>query len=261
MRQLVGSVCVVCDRTVDSILEGDFCGTCKSAIHNQCVHKPTEAQEVRCSACGADMEKAKALLEKNGWKLNETGIYQKTDAKKNKTLLSFSISTGDALELKETAYLLQRQWQKLGAEVEVKIFEIGDLNQNIIRPRKYDSLLFGEIIGKDFDLYPFWHSSGRNSPGLNIALYTNIKVDKLLENLRKTNSKTERETAFESFNKEIGNDMPAIFTYSPYFIYIVPKKVHDIRLGTLTNPSERFSDIHLWYIETNNVWKIFKGMK
>ena len=201
-------------------------------------------------------ERAKALLVKNGWKQDAGGIFEKKD-KKGTTRLSFSISTGDATELRETAYLLQNQWQQIGAEVEVKIFGIGDLNQNIIKPRKYDSLLFGEIVGRNLDLYPFWHSSQRNTPGLNIALYTNIKADKLLENIRKTTDPEQQETYLNSFNKEIANDMPAVFTYSPYFIYIIPKKVQNVTLGTLTSPSERFSNVSEWYIETNNVWKIF----
>jgi len=201
-------------------------------------------------------EKAKALLVKNGWKQDANGIFEKKD-KKGTTRLSFSISTGDATELRETAYLLQNQWQQIGAEVEVKIFGIGDLNQNIIKPRKYDSLLFGEIVGRNLDLYPFWHSSQRNTPGLNIALYTNIKVDKLLENIRKTTDPEQQKTYLNSFNKEIANDVPAVFTYSPYFIYIIPKKVQNVTLGTLASPSERFSNVSEWYIETNNVWKIF----
>ncbi len=202
------------------------------------------------------IEKAKAYLTKNGWKQNDSGIFEKKD-KKTTTTLTFSISTGDAPELKETALLLQRQWQKLGARVDVKIFEIGDLNQNIIKTRKYDALLFGEIIGNDFDLYPFWHSSARTTPGLNIAMYTNIKADKLLENIRKTSDETKQKSLLLDLEKEIANDSPAVFTYSPYFVYLVPDKVKNVNLGTMTYPGERFSDVNNWYIETNNVWQIF----
>jgi peptide/nickel transport system substrate-binding protein len=200
--------------------------------------------------------KAKALLEKNGWKLNSDGVYEKT-VNKSTTELSFSISTGDAPDLKDAAYLLQQQWQKIGAKVEVKIFEIGDLNQNIIKPRKYDALLFGEVVGRDLDLYPFWHSSQRNTPGLNIALYTNIKADKLLENIRKTTDPAQQQIYLNGFSTEIKNDIPAVFTYSPYFIYIIPNKVKNVNLGILNSPSERFSNISEWYIETNSVWGIF----
>ncbi len=202
------------------------------------------------------IEKTKEILIDSGWKQNDVGIFEKKD-KNGTATLSFSISTGDAPELKEAAYLVQSQWQKIGAEVEVKIFGIGDLNQNIIKPRKYDALLFGEIIGRDLDLYPFWHSSQRNTPGLNIAMYTNIRADKLLENIRNTTDESRQHDYLSSFNKEIKNDMPAVFTYSPYFIYIVPTKVQNVNLGILTSPSERFSNVSNWYIETNRVWGIF----
>jgi len=199
---------------------------------------------------------AQALLEKNGWKKNDEGIYQKKE-KKGVTTLSLSISTGDAPELKTAAEIIQKQWQKIGALVSVKIFEVSDLNQNIIRPRKYDALLFGEVIGRDHDLYPFWHSSERNDPGLNIALYTNLKVDKTLESLRKTSDPVEKDILLKKFNTEIQTDTPAVFLYSPYFIYIVPQKVHNITLGELNSVSERFSNVHEWYIEKDSVWKIF----
>ncbi len=207
-----------------------------------------------------NLAKAKTLLQKAGWQQNSSGIYEKKVGK-SVTTLAFSISTGDAPELKDTAYLLQKQWQVLGAQVDVKIFEIGDLNQNVIRPRKYDALFFGEVIGRDLDLYPFWHSSQRNDPGLNIALYANVKADKDLENIRKTTSEASQQKYFDDFNQQIQSDVPAVFTYSPYFIYIIPKTVHNVTLGTLTTPSERFADISQWYIETNHVWNIFAKQK
>jgi peptide/nickel transport system substrate-binding protein len=153
--------------------------------------------------------------------------------------------------------MLQEQWRKIGAQVDIKIFEVGDLNQNIIRPRKYDALLFGEVIGRDLDLYPFWHSSGRVDPGLNIALYTSLRVDKILEDIRKTTDGSQQEILYKKFNTEIESDVPAIFIYSPYFIYIVPNNIHNIHLGQLTTPGERWNGIHTWYIETSNVWKLF----
>jgi peptide/nickel transport system substrate-binding protein len=219
--------------------------------------KTIAANPVQSFDADARLAQAKALLEKNGWKQSTDGIYQKKDKKGVATTLAFSISTGDAPELKDAAALLQRQWQKLGARVDVKVFEIGDLNQNIIRPRKYDALLFGEIIGRDLDLYPFWHSSQRNDPGLNIAMYASLKADKIMEDIRKATDQAGQDALYGKFTAEIDNDVPAVFTYSPYFIYIVPKSVHDVQLGQLTVPAERFSNINTWYIETESVWKIF----
>ncbi len=235
---------------IDSILGG------YGEVINGPIPPKNAAEKMLTSSSTERISKAKSILTAKGWKQNDSGIFEKKDGK-NTVKLTFSMSTGNAPELKETAYLLQKQWQELGALVEIKIFEIGDLNQNIIRTRKYDSLLFGEIVGRDLDLYPFWHSSERVNPGLNIALYTNLKADKILENIRKTTDKRELKTLFGNFNTEIKNDIPAVFTYSPYFIYIVPNKVQNIHLGTLNIPAERFNDIGNWYIETNNVWSIF----
>lgn len=245
---------------VDEVLEG-YGQTINSPEPPQTIAAVPDKTKILTPSAATTTERilaARAILTKAGWKQNSNGIFQKTDAKKKTTTtLAFSISTGDAPELKATALLLQKEWQNLGALVEVKIFEISDLNQNIIRSRKYDSLLFGEVIGRDMDLYPFWHSSERVDPGLNIALYTNIKADKALESIRTTTDPAKKQTYFADFNKQVALDVPAVFTYSPYFIYIVPKEVHNVSTGTLTTPSERFTDINKWYIETNNVWAIF----
>jgi peptide/nickel transport system substrate-binding protein len=203
-----------------------------------------------------NMEKAKEILTKAGWKQNASGIFEKKD-KTSTVRLAFSISTGNAPELKEAAMLLQKQWQMIGADVEVKVFEISDLNQDVIKTRKYDALLFGTIVGRDMDFYPFWHSSNRNSPGLNIAMYTNSKVDKILENIRKSTDPIEQKTYLDNFEKEIKNDIPAVFTHSPYFIYIVPTKVKNVELGLLVTSAERFAQVSEWYIETSKVWEIF----
>ena len=202
------------------------------------------------------IESAKEILKKNGWSLNENGILEKL-TRKETTLLSFSISTANTPELKATAELLKSKWEKLGAQVQLKIYEIGDLNQNVIRPRQYDSILFGKVIGYSTDLFAFWHSSQRNDPGLNISMYTNISVDNLLEEIRVTNNEADQKIKFKDFQKEIYKDNPAIFLYSPYFVYVSSKNIKNNPINQITIPSERFLDINNWYIKTDKVWKVF----
>jgi len=203
------------------------------------------------------IEEAKKILTDGGWTFNEEEGIMEKKSKKETLRLSFSLDTGSAPELKKSAELLKEDWEKIGAVVELKIFEIGDLNQNIIRPRKYDALFFGEIVGFDSDPYPFWHSSQRNDPGPNIALYTNTKVDKILEELRGILDKEKREEKYREFGDEIERDSPAIFVYSPDFIYPVDKNIGGISLGNITEPKDRFLGIRDWYLTTENVWKIF----
>ncbi len=200
---------------------------------------------------------AQAILAKAGWKPNvDTGVLEKKSGSATITL-SFSISTGDANELKEVANRLALSWQKLGAAIEVLSFETGDLNQTVIRPRNFDALLFGEVVGRDADLYPFWHSSQRADPGLNIALYANSKADKLLEDARSATTREKAREIYLAFSEELKRDRPAVFLYTPSFLYVAPKQVHAIDLGQLAVSQDRFLGIREWYIETDHVWKIF----
>ncbi|KKU49810.1 MAG: Extracellular solute-binding protein family 5 [Parcubacteria group bacterium GW2011_GWB1_49_7] len=203
------------------------------------------------------LELARQMLSKDGWVLNlENGVLEKKSGSAIITL-SFSISTGDVPELRQVAEELKGAWEKLGAKVDILVYETGDLNQNVIRPRQFESLLFGEVVGRDADVYPFWHSSQRNDPGLNIALYANTKADKLLENARSTSDKKSAEKNYKAFYEEIRNDSPAVFLYTPSFLYIVPENLKAVNPGPLAITQDRFLGIRDWYIETDKVWKIF----
>jgi peptide/nickel transport system substrate-binding protein len=199
---------------------------------------------------------AKKLLETNGWKKGADGIYTKKTKTETEALV-FSITTGNAPELKETADLLKKDFEMIGAQVTVKVFEPGELNQSVIRPRKYDSLLFGEIVGRNPDMFAFWHSSQRNDPGLNIALYTNIKADSALERARIASTTAGADALYVAFENEVAKDIPAIFLYSPDYIYVVPERLKGLSFGALTTPSERFLSVKDWYVQTERVWEFF----
>lgn len=202
-------------------------------------------------------ETAKEILSQAGWKPNEeTGILEKKSGS-GMMSLSFSISTGDAPELQAAAEKLAIAWQELGVQVNVLVFETGDLNQNVIRPRNFDALLFGKVVSRDADLYPFWHSSQKNDPGLNIALYTNKQADKLLEEARNLGEPSEIEENYKAFAEAIKADIPAVFLYTPSLIYIVPERMRAVSPNSLKLAQDRFLGIKSWYVETNKVWKIF----
>jgi peptide/nickel transport system substrate-binding protein len=203
-----------------------------------------------------NIEEAQNILTKTGWKQNANGIFEKKTKKETSTL-SFSISTSDAPELKKTAEILKEAWEKIGATVEIKVFEAGDLSQNVIKPRKYDALLFGEVISDQSDLYSFWHSSQRNEPGLNISLYANISVDKALEDIQKENNEETKKIEKEIVFSEIQKDTPAIFLFSPNLLYVKSPKIKDVTLKDVSSLSERFLLINKWFIETDKVWNFF----
>lgn len=206
------------------------------------------------------LQEARNDLSKDGWNLGGSGFLEKTftvDGKKETRTLEFSIYTGNIPELAKVAELIREDLATLGMNVEVKTFDIGNLNQSVIRPRKYDVLLFGQIINNESDLFAFWHSSQIKDPGLNVALYTNSRVDKILEEAFVTADPSIRIKKYAEFEAEIKKDMPAVFLYSPNFVYVLSEEIQGVSIDHIASPQARFYNSHLWYINTDKIWKIF----
>lgn len=198
-------------------------------------------------------ETVRAILTRGGWVFDEAaGMW-----KKKKLTFSFALATADEPELVATANTLAEVWRAAGIKVTVQVYSLSELNTSVIRPRSYDAILFGEVVGRTADLFAFWHSSQRNDPGLNLALYTNLRVDSLLTQARATTDPKQREKLYTQFTSALSKDDPAIFLYAPEFIYIVPQSMHGVELGALTTPSERFLNVYQWYTDTEEVWNIF----
>jgi peptide/nickel transport system substrate-binding protein len=199
---------------------------------------------------------ARTDLQNGGWNYSATdGVWEK-----GKEKLSFTLSTADAPELVATANAVAALWSAAGIKAAVQIYPLSELNISVITPRNYDAVLFGEVVGPSLDLYAFWESSQRNAPGLNLALYANETTDTLLSQARATTDVTIRNNLYTQFAAIIKKDQPAVFLYAPDFLYIVPKSIEGISLGTLTTPADRYENIYSWYTQTQSVWSIFAGV-
>ena len=198
------------------------------------------------------IRQASSTLAGAGWQLDDNGIRSKDGAS-----LAFTLTTSDTPELVSAANLLQDQWKTLGADVSVEVYSSSNLNRDVIRPRSYDALLFGKIVGWGRDFYPFWHSSQQNDPGLNIAQYANIDVDGILEELRRTHDPRRQEELLQTFARTVSAEQPAAFLYTPSYPYVLPEKVQNARIAPLVTPRERFSTVHRWYLDTERTLRIF----
>jgi len=100
--------------------------------------------------------------------------------------LSFSIATVNQEEMKKIAEELKKFMDEIGVKIEIKTFDVSTFEKDIIKPRNFDIILFGEVYGLSIDPLPFWHSLQKEDPGLNLSGYENEQADKLLEEGRKT---------------------------------------------------------------------------
>jgi peptide/nickel transport system substrate-binding protein len=190
------------------------------------------------------------VLERNGWEFDLESRVWENDG----STIRITLRTSNVPELAQTAQIVKRSFEAIGVPTSLELYDSGELSQGIIRPRNYQGLLFGMVLGRVPDLYAFWHSSQRNDPGLNVALYANVSVDDALEQLRETHDEEERENLLATFVEEVEADIPAVFTHAPEMTYIIPHNLDGVSLPPLTTASDRFSNVHIWYKETEKVW-------
>ncbi|MBI2634927.1 MAG: hypothetical protein HYW79_00015 [Parcubacteria group bacterium] len=201
-----------------------------------------------------DPQKAEEILQKNGWKKNADGIYAKKLGKdKEETLLKITIITTKSIQL--ATVLIHDYFKNVGIESDFKILSLSELHQNYIRTKNYDAILIGESYTGIIDPYVFWHGAAIKDPGLNLSLYSNRNVNKILEETRQIADPVKRASKLEEFQKLVLNDAAAVFLYSPNYIYAVNNSIKNINLKKLAIPSNRFSKINEWYVETERVWK------
>lgn len=198
-----------------------------------------------------DPARARQNLDEAGW----------TDAdgdglrEKNGVPLQFTLSTTDWPEYVKTAQLLAAQWRTLGVGVTVQSATVGTMQADILRPRNYQALLYGQVLGADPDPYPFWHSTQTRDPGLNLALFNDREADRLLEDARKTTDAEKRGATYRKFEERLIEQVPAIFLYSPTYAYALPKQLKGTLFANAPHPADRFADVETWSVKTKRVWR------
>jgi len=172
----------------------------------------------------------------------------------NSILLQFTLVTINQPELVATATLLANYWQEVGAQAQIKIVELSEL-KTIIKNRNYDALLYGQALASLPDLYPFWHSTQINDPGLNLSAYQNRNVDKYLKDAREALTDEIKIQNYAKLQNTILTDAPALFLYNPDYSYWTSKKIKCIDTTKIVDPAKRFENITNWYINTKRTWK------
>ncbi|OHB21528.1 MAG: hypothetical protein A2939_00380 [Parcubacteria group bacterium RIFCSPLOWO2_01_FULL_48_18] len=194
---------------------------------------------------------AAEILDKVGWltEENET-IRTKKDAK-----LELTLVVPDTPPLIEAADFLGRGWQRIGIGVSIIKSSVGEIMENFIKGRNYPMLLFGNVVNLNSDLFAFWHSSQKFDPGLNLSLFDNKEVDALLESSRQSLEKEKRIADLKSLQNIIQRELPAIFLFSPDYLYVASNKLSGAEPMMIASPAERFSQIHRWSIKEARVFK------
>lgn len=187
--------------------------------------------------------------------LTEVDDTQKIYRKKGDKILEISIVTVDQSENVKAAELVKSAWQNIGVKTNLSIVDGNNIIRETIKPRNYEVLLFGIIVGPNADPTPFWHSSQVQDPGLNLALFSNRESDKLLEDAKNTEDMEKQKKDYQSFQEILATEIPAIFLYNPTYTYVVDKKIKGINTQRILTPADRFNNISDWYLKTKRIWQ------
>lgn len=132
---------------------------------------------------------------------------RKQDLERAKILLPESevnLTIKTLKKYKKTADAIAGAWNKIGVKTTVEEVDLV--------PDRFQIFLGDFNVPKDPDQYVLWRSGQLN----NITKYRNVRVDKLLEDGRKTVDTQERKNIYADFQKVLFDDVPASFLYFPY---------------------------------------------
>ncbi|KPJ70798.1 hypothetical protein AMJ51_00925 [Microgenomates bacterium DG_75] len=141
-----------------------------------------------------DLKNAKNLLGQNGGQV---------------TIEKINLATVPSLL--GIAEQIKADWQKLGIETEIQLIHSPS--------EEFEALLVSQQIPRDADQYVLWHSTQVT----NLSKYKSPKLDKLLEDGRKTLNQDERKKIYQDFQRFLVEDSPAIFLFHPT-VYSISRK-------------------------------------
>lgn len=206
-------------------------------------------------------EAAASLLDRSGYALISTTTAEGRDAqtrvkrgREAPITLNFTMVVPNTPALNETARLIRDDWNNVGVDVQIKTVDAAALDE-IIQKRDYEIILFGDILGNSPDLFSFWHSSQRMYPGLNLALYQSSLADTLIEASRREVREDKLKKTMASLQSQIIEDAPALFLFSPPYVYVLRNDARGVSGEFIPVQSDRFRRVSEWYVRTVRVFR------
>jgi len=196
-----------------------------------------------------DPDRAMKMLEEAGWvDENNDGVREKDGQE-----LAFTLISDDAPHSIGISQALAQDWARIGARVTPQPVSFTGMMTDYLSPRKFDVALVSLELFGDPDPYPLWHSSQISPKGQNFGGWQNREADILMEQARLTSDRETRRQLYDEFQRIFATDLPAILLYYPLYTYAASTAVHDMEVGPLNEPADRFKTFAKWYINTRKI--------
>jgi len=167
-----------------------------------------------------DPEKAKALLDADGWKVGPDGIREK-----NGQRLEFTLSTQtESTNGKANETVLQRQWRDVGAQADVKNYPTSEFFDNsrngILQGGNYDVALFSWLGAADPDDSAIYSGNNLAPHGQNAMFWNNRAATAAMTDALDTIDQTRRKHDYLIVQQQLALDVPTIILYFNRIPYV-----------------------------------------
>jgi len=196
-----------------------------------------------------DPDKAAALLDEAGWVRQAVGDRIR---RKEGTWLTFNLLTSSDPQRATVAQMLAEQWATLGISVTVETGTSLDVRQ-ALETREFDAVLVEFSMPGDPDPYPFWHET-QVSSGQNYSGFEHRRISEIIEQARIVTSQDTRKDLYGEFQDIFAQEVPALLMYIPVYTYGVGNRIHDVQIGPLMYPADRFRTLLSWWVVPRRVF-------
>ena len=150
------------------------------------------------------------------------------------------------------AEAIQKDWEKLGVEANLKPVTYEVLLSEYLEPRTYQVALVALNLTRtpDPDPYPFWDQA-QITGGQNYANWDDRQASEYLEQARISVDIGERTKAYRNFQVRFTQEMPAFPLVYSVYSYAVDGQVLGVSMGPLFDPSDRFATLPSWFLLAN----------
>ena len=166
--------------------------------------------------------------------------------------VAFTLLTSAEPGRVRVARLLAEQWESLRISVTVAISSPLQVRE-ALGNRDFDAILVHMMLPGDPDPYPFWHET-QIEDGQNYAGLAHRRISETLERARVTVNPERRRALYYEFQELFAEEVPALPMYVPVYTYGVDERIHNVQIGPLVHPADRFRTIADWWIVPRRVF-------
>ena len=174
--------------------------------------------------------KAKEMLKLCGWKDHDGDGWIDKDGK----VFEFEIITNQGnAQRKKCAEIIQQNLRLVGIKVNIRIIEWASFINEFINKKRFEAVLLAWGLGRDPDCFDIWHSSKTKAGEFNFISYSNLEVDKLLEDGRKEFEYDKRRQIYHRIHEIIAEDQACTFLYVPDSLPVVNARFKDVEVSPI----------------------------